>query len=73
MAYHFDETKPVTTRRCNRKVRVICNDRKHECPIVALVQNGVDEEDMIIQYLADGRCLINPGLDLVNIVEDDRG
>ena len=45
----FDSLKPVQTRD-GRTARIICADRKHGLPIIALV----DEDESVERFRADG-------------------
>jgi len=64
----FDINKPVTTRD-GRPARIICTDRNHEKPIVALISDPYNREVVYYRY-ADGKMSRDREVqaDLINVV-----
>ena len=65
--------KPVCTRN-GRKARIVCTNRKHLYPIVALIECG-DGEEMIAAYSNEGKTEIyeTKGEDLMMLPEKHEG
>lgn len=66
----IDFNRPLQTKEGN-PVRIICTDRKHSYPVVALVFIVPDVET-IVSYTKEGKVRLDEGdspLDLENVVE----
>lgn len=50
-----DKSRKVTTRYGNRKVRIICTDRKAKLPIVALIVD-MDGNEYVTYHTKNGWC-----------------
>lgn len=61
--YLANPSRKVVTRN-GRNVRIICTDKKgFDCPIVALIENKLEEFESALYYTKDGKYIANESSD----------